>query len=60
MKPRVRLQARENPVPTPVLWTGAALLTAFGVYTIVRAIQSQAATDNGSYPGYEPPITLYT
>ena len=51
---------KENPLSTPALWVGAAALTAFGVYTIVRAIQSQTPADNGSYPGYDPPITLHT
>ena len=52
---------RGNPVPTSALWLGAAALTAFGVYVIVKSVQNQqVAADSGGGYIYEPPITLNT
>lgn len=51
----------ENPIPTPVLWTGAGVLTAFGVLMIVEAIRIQQTNDaaSGGYT-YTPPIQIWT
>ena len=52
-----RRPKKENPVSNGVLWTGAAVFAAIGLFVAWRAIKAQEPLTIDSGNGYEPPIS---